>query len=157
MSAVDATEAMSLPVEEPAPVAPLGDVPQQDVAAKWPLLVDRVRQAVGPRRFAILREAKPAGVTGGVLSLLIPGHLTFHIEALEADETLRMIVGTAASDVLGGGVEIVYTAQASGPPVAPVQEEVTLDKEQLVEADDADAADMLIEEFGAELVEDDDD
>lgn len=154
VSETEAKEAMSLPVDEPESVAPLGDLQQQDVAAKWPLLVDRVRQAVGPRRFAILREAKPAAVEGGVLSLMIPAHLTFHIEALEADETLRMIVSTAASDVLGGGVEIAYTAQDSGPKLTVVPEEVTLDKEQLVEAEEGDAADLLIEEFGAEVVED---
>ncbi len=37
----------------------------------------------------------------------------------------------------------------------PVQEEVVLDKDNLVEAGDADAADMIIEEFGAEVVDDD--
>ncbi|MBT8201181.1 MAG: DNA polymerase III subunit gamma/tau [Acidimicrobiia bacterium] len=153
---VGAREAMSLPVDEPEAASPLSTMDQSAVAAKWPALVDRVRQAVGPRRFAILREAKPAAVDGGVLGLLIPSHLTFHIEALEADEALRMIVGTAASDILGGGVEIAYIAQESGRSVTPIQEEVVLDKDNLVEADDADAADMIIEEFGAEVVDDDD-
>lgn len=153
-------EAMSLPVDEPNAAPPLDAMDQSEVAAKWPALVDRVRQAVGPRRFAILREAKPAAVERGVLGLLIPAHLTFHIEALEADETLRMIVGTAASDVLGGTVEIAYVAQQAGIPVAPVQEEVTLaeaapNKEDLVEAEDTDATDMIMEEFGAEEVESD--
>ncbi len=150
-----AREAMSLPVDEPEAAPPLSAMDQSAVAAKWPALVDRVRQAVGPRRFAILREAKPAAVERGVLGLLIPSHLTFHIEALEADEALRLIVGTAASDILGGGVEIAYIAQAAGRPVVPVQEEVILDKDDLIEAADTDAADMIIEEFGAEVVDND--
>ncbi len=154
-AAAGAREAMSLPVDEPEAASPISAMDQSAVAAKWPALVDRVRQAVGPRRFAILREAKPAAVDGGVLGLLIPSHLTFHIEALEADEALRMIVGTAASDILGGGVEIAYIAQESARSVIPVQEEVVLDKDNLVEAGDADAADMIIEEFGAEVVDDD--
>ncbi len=150
-----AAEAMSLPVDDPVSPAPLADMDQSAVAAKWPALVERVRQAgVGPRRFAILREAKPAAVEHGVLALMIPGHLTFHIEALEADEALRMIVGTAASDVLGGGVEIAYLTQDAPARAVPVQEEVTLDKDDLEEAEDGDAADLIIEEFGAEVVDD---
>lgn len=84
----------------------------------WPALIGKVREAVGPRRYALLKEAAPGEADGNSLTLHVPSHLTFHLESLQEDQALREVVEMAASDLLGGRVQITYdTGPASSEAV----------------------------------------
>ncbi|NNF89414.1 MAG: DNA polymerase III subunit gamma/tau [Acidimicrobiia bacterium] len=107
------------PVAEPevaAPAAPMkdempdADLSMQAVQSVWPALIGKVREAVGPRRYALLKEAAPGSVEGNKLFLHVPAHLTFHLESLKEDQALREVVEMAASDLLGGRVRVIYEA-----------------------------------------------
>jgi DNA polymerase-3 subunit gamma/tau len=101
---------------EPAAVMkdelPAAALTMQAVETAWPALVGKVREAVGPRRYALLKEAAPGTADGNTLTLHVPSHLTFHLESLKEDQALRDVVEMAASDLLGGRVVITYE---SGP------------------------------------------
>ena len=60
------------------------------VESAWPALVGKVREAVGPRRYALLKEAAPGSADGNTLTLHVPAHLTFHLESLKEDQALRL-------------------------------------------------------------------
>jgi DNA polymerase-3 subunit gamma/tau len=102
--------------ETPAPAAPMKDempdaaISMQSVQAAWPALIGKVREAVGPRRYALLKEATPGSAEGSKLVLHVPAHLTFHLESLKEDQALREVVEMAASDLLGGRVRVAYEA-----------------------------------------------
>ena len=104
--------------EPPPPEAALKDempaatLTMRAVESAWPALVGKVREAVGPRRYALLKEAAPGAAEGNTLTLHVPAHLTFHLESLQEDQALREIVAMAASDLLGGRVDVRYE---SGP------------------------------------------
>ncbi len=104
-------------VVEPAaavPAAPMKDempdasLSMQAVQAAWPALIGKVREAVGPRRYALLKEATPGSAEAENLVLHVPAHLTFHLESLQEDQALREVVEMAASDLLGGRVRVAY-------------------------------------------------
>ena len=94
------------------------------VESAWPALVGKVREAVGPRRYALLKEAAPGAADGNTLTLHVPAHLTFHLESLKEDQALREVVAMAASDLLGGRVVIRYE---SGPESGGGRQEPIID------------------------------
>ena len=100
--------------DTPAPAAPMKDempdaaISMQAVQSAWPALIGKVREAVGPRRYALLKEATPGSAEGNKLVLHVPAHLTFHLESLKEDQALREVVEMAASDLLGGRVRVAY-------------------------------------------------
>ncbi|MGI9610917.1 MAG: hypothetical protein ACR2NL_11560, partial [Acidimicrobiia bacterium] len=107
------------PAVEPAPAAaaqpapmkdemPDADLSMQAVQSAWPALIGKVREAVGPRRYALLKEAAPGLAEENRLVLHVPAHLTFHLESLKEDQALRDVVEMAASDLLGGRVRVAY-------------------------------------------------
>ncbi len=105
------------PAPEPeaaVPSAPLksemadAELTMRDVESAWPALVGKVREAVGPRRYALLKEATPGTAELNQLVLHVPPHLNFHLESLKEDQALRDVVEMAASDLLGGRVRVSY-------------------------------------------------
>jgi hypothetical protein len=110
----------------PPPSAPMKDempdaeLTMGDVESAWPALVGKVREAVGPRRYALLKEATPGTAQRNKLVLHLPAHLTFHLESLQEDSALREVVEMAASDLLGGRVRVSYETipGADNPPTA---------------------------------------
>jgi DNA polymerase-3 subunit gamma/tau len=120
------------PEPEAAPVAaPMkdemaaADLTMQAVEAVWPALVGKVREAVGPRRYALLKEAAPGTAESDKLVLHVPSHLTFHLESLQEDAALREVVEMAASDLLGGRVRIDYQPGPEAGGGAVVQQSIT--------------------------------
>jgi DNA polymerase-3 subunit gamma/tau len=115
--------------EEPAAVMkdelPAATLTMQAVESAWPPLVGKVREAVGPRRYALLKEAAPGAVEGNRLTLHVPSHLTFHLESLQEDQALRDVVEMAASDLLGGRVVVEYE---SGPEPGGGSRQAVLDE-----------------------------
>ena len=94
------------------------ELTMREVESAWPALVGKVREAVGPRRYALLKEATPGTAERNKLVLHLPAHLTFHLESLQEDSALREVVEMAASDLLGGRVRVSYDTVPGGddPP-----------------------------------------
>ncbi|NNF09651.1 MAG: DNA polymerase III subunit gamma/tau [Acidimicrobiia bacterium] len=126
----DAPFEPSTPAPQPEPSATPSAPMKEEMAAAvlsmkavenaWPALIGKVREAVGPRRYALLKEATPGTAEGEKLVLHLPPHLTFHLESLQEDQALRDVVEMAASDLLGGRVAIAY-APGPGPAEPAVQ------------------------------------
>ncbi|NNC91802.1 MAG: DNA polymerase III subunit gamma/tau [Acidimicrobiia bacterium] len=113
----------SVAAPPPAPMKdemPDAELTMRDVESAWPALVGKVREAVGPRRYALLKEATPGTAVRNKLVLHLPAHLTFHLESLQEDAALREVVEMAASDLLGGRVRVSYETDPGGedPPAA---------------------------------------
>jgi DNA polymerase-3 subunit gamma/tau len=114
-----ATAAPAAPMKDEMPDA---ELTMREVESAWPALVGKVREAVGPRRYALLKEATPGTADRNKLVLHLPAHLTFHLESLREDSALREVVEMAASDLLGGRVRVSYETGRGGdhgPAAAP--------------------------------------
>jgi DNA polymerase III subunit gamma/tau len=120
----------------------------------WPALFGGLRQVLGARRWALFREATPAGIEGNFLILHVAQD--FHLEGLQRDAATTALVATHASDLLGQpiGVEFRKSGVIS-PPGEDALSRIELDKDRLFEAP-ADAGDptaLLERELGATFVE----
>jgi hypothetical protein len=127
------------------------------VVEKWPVVVARVRDEAGPRRFALFREARPRSVDGAALVLGVPG--PFHRDQLTEDDVLRNVVDSVLADVLGGAVSFRYEAADDEPGVElPPAEQPSRapDKADLVETDEGaiDPAALVVDLLGGEVVSD---
>ncbi len=145
---------------EPAPppaAAPPADFDLDAFESVWPALVTRVRDHAGPRRNALLREARPHAVEDGVVVLAVAGHMSFHLEQLQADEELRAVVEREAGELLGGAVRVAYRAADDTQPslLAPEPETVPAAHE-LVDGGQGgiDPADLVVDMLGGEVVDD---
>jgi DNA polymerase-3 subunit gamma/tau len=132
-----------------------------DMAAvdeKWPAVVAAVRDEAGPRRFAMFREARPAGVEGSTLVLEVPAQMPFHLDALSEDDRINAILARVLSEALGGAVAVRYKA-AEGMPEQPrslpeeprrAPDRDTLD---LAGGGAIDPAALIVDLLGGEVVE----
>ena len=130
-----------------------------DLERIWPQLVAGVRDELGARREALVREAMPGGVEGTTLVLTVPENMGFHLEQLITDETLAQYITDRASALLGGRVMVAFRP-SDGSATAVVQDsepELIPDKEALLEApaDGTDPLSLLEDAFGATVVDDD--
>jgi DNA polymerase-3 subunit gamma/tau len=159
------SDAGDAPAGEPEPGRGVGgrapsELDLQTFESTWPAIIARVRDHAGPRRHAWLKEAIPAAVDGGTVTLGVPARLPFHLEQLKADAELHGIVATTAAELVGEPVTVRFvaveddggvpaSAEDPDPPRAP-------DKDQLIEAGDA-AADpeaLVVDLLGGEVVSD---
>ncbi len=156
-----ATEASSAPMKDEMPDA---EVTMKAVESAWPALIGKVREAVGPRRYALLKEATPGSAEANQLVLHLPPHLTFHLESLQEDQALREVVEMAASDLLGGRVRVAYEpGPDTGPALAAVQDPIpekparAPDPADLVDAAEGgiDPTKLVEDILGGEVIEDD--
>ncbi len=100
----------------PHPEAPPAtDLDLASFEAIWPALVSRVRDASGPVRHALVREAVPVSVVGGVVSLEIPAHKPFHFAKLSEDGELKATMARLAADLLGSAPTIEFVLGGEGP------------------------------------------
>jgi DNA polymerase-3 subunit gamma/tau len=176
----------SMTTTQPSAEAPGGAGAAEPGAADleriWPQLVAGVRNDLGARREAMLREAMPDGVEGSTLMLGVPAHLDFHLEQLRSDEGLHRYLAEKAAALLGGRVEVEFRSVGGGgtpvprPPVgvqaaessSPTPEPTASsegdefddadipDKDRLEEAPAAgtDPLALLESELGAEVIDD---
>ncbi|MDH3499335.1 MAG: hypothetical protein OEM97_04380, partial [Acidimicrobiia bacterium] len=121
-----------------------------------------VRNELGARREAMLREAMPGGVQGATLVLVVPGHLDFHLEQLKSDAGLQSYLADRAGQLLGAAVTVEFRTNVSGgaPSVtlAPSNDdtdEELPDKDRLMEAPTGgtDPLALLESELGAQVVD----
>jgi hypothetical protein len=120
----------------------------------WPALFGGLRQVLGARRWALFREATPAGIEGN--SLILHVAQDFHLEGLQRDAATTALVATHASDLLGQTIGVEFRKSGVvAPPGDDALARLELDKDRLSEAP-ADAADptaLLERELGATFVE----
>jgi DNA polymerase-3 subunit gamma/tau len=143
---------------EPAEPAALVSTTTQVTADRlneiWPALFGGLRQVLGARRWALFREATPAGIEGN--SLILHVAQDFHLEGLQRDAATTALVATHASDLLGQTIGVEFRKSgAVSPPGEDALSRIELDKDRLSEAP-ADAGDptaLLERELGATLVE----
>jgi hypothetical protein len=139
-----------------APGPPPADLDLAAVEAIWPALVERVRKDAGPRRHALFRACRPAGVQGERVVLEVPANLPFHLAQLAEDRELDGIVGRIAGSLLGGTVRVVYRAGDGEEPGGTLGMDPLRapDKDLLREGEDgaADPTAVVTEVFGGEVV-----
>ena len=120
----------------------------------WPALFGGLRQVLGARRWALFREATPAGIEGN--SLILHVAQDFHLEGLQRDAATTALVATHASDLLGQAIGVEFRKSGALPPPGDdALSRIELDKDRLSEAP-ADAGDptaLLERELGATFVE----
>jgi DNA polymerase-3 subunit gamma/tau len=146
----------------PEPAEPPAGLDLKTLETAWPALVARVREEAGPRRFALFRECRPAGIDGATVVLEVPANLPFHLAQLEEDQRLAEIVARVATELLGGAVVVKYRmgdgedAVLEAPVGESVEEATAPDKEQLAEAGEAvaDPTAIVLGELGGEIVSD---
>ena len=127
----------------------------KDFERIWPAVVATIRQDVGPRRHALLREAVPVLVERGTVTFEVASHMHFHLEQLKADDGLAAAMAAAAADQLGQPVRIAYRSAVDTP--ADTEPERAPDKDELAEPDEAsepDPTDTVLEILGGEVVSD---
>ncbi len=132
----------------------------ESVDAAWPAIMARVREEAGMRRHALFREARPAVVDANRLVLEVPAHLPFHLAQLGEDDRLNSIVVSAASEALGGRIQIEYRVGDSDSTPAgtdSVEPDRAPDKDQLRDEGEAeiDPASLVIDLLGGEIVTED--
>jgi hypothetical protein len=126
------------------------------VQKMWPSLFGSLRQVLGPRRWALFREAAPGDIEEG-RRLILDVSQDFHLEGLRTDPVVSALVATQAADLLGFPIEVGFRktgalAEADEVPV----DEGSLDKDRLFEAPPEDPTALLEKELGATLVVEDD-
>ncbi|HJR87524.1 MAG TPA: DNA polymerase III subunit gamma/tau [Acidimicrobiia bacterium] len=135
-----------------------GGLTMEAVQKIWPSLFGSLRQLLGPRRWALFREAAPGDIEEG-RRLILDVSQDFHLEGLRTDPVVSALVATQAADLLGFPIEVGFRKTGASPESeeATVDESV-LDKDRLFEAppEAIDPTALLEKELGATLVIEDD-
>ena len=154
-SATEDVDEPAAAVEEAAPSPPAApaDIDLRGFESSWPVIVARVRDELGPRRHALLKEAVPVSAEDGVVTLHVPDHLPFHLEQLQADDELKEAITAIAVDSLGGTITLAFGSSDAAPAVAPVPDRAP-DKEQMLDEgeDEIDPAALVVDILGGEIV-----
>jgi hypothetical protein len=127
-----------------------------DFERAWPAIVAKIRQDVGPRRHALLKEASPAGIEDGVVVFEVASHMHFHLEQLKADEGIAEAISAAGSDQLGQSISVAFRSSAAPPKPDETEVEVVPDKDDLVESQsdgDSDVIDNVLGVLGGKIVD----
>lgn len=129
----------------------------EDFGRVWPAIVATIRQDVGPRRHALLREASPAAVEDGVVIFEVPAHMHFHLEQLKSDTDITNAIVTTGTEQLGEPVRVEFRAAGAPPAASEDTPERAPDKNDLLEAGDDGATDpaaTVLDILGGEIVSD---
>jgi DNA polymerase-3 subunit gamma/tau len=123
----------------------------------WPAIVAQIRQDVGPRRHALLKEASPAGVENGIVVFEVASHMHFHLEQLKADDGIAAAISAAGVDHLGQPVSVAFRSSDSPTRSEQPEVEVVPDKDDLAESNGDEAPDVItnvLDVLGGEIVGD---
>ncbi len=136
---------------------PAADLDFSDFERVWPAIVAQIRQDVGPRRHALLKEASPTAVENGTVVFEVAPHMHFHLEQLKSDVGITEAITSAARDQLGSSVAVTFRSADAEAVTAAHHEERAPDKDDLVEATDdssSDAVSNVLDVLGGEIVGD---
>lgn len=123
----------------------------------WPAIVATIRQDVGPRRHALLREAVPVAVENGVVIFEVASHMHFHLEQLKADAGIAEAIVTTGTEQLGHPIEVAFRSADAPETTHDEDTERAPDKDDLLEAGDeavSDPASVVLDILGGEIVSD---
>lgn len=138
-------------------IEPEGLLVFADFERAWPAIAAQIRGDLGPRRHALLKEARPTAVENGSVVFEVASHMHFHLEQLKADTGIAGAITGAGADHLGRIVPIVFrSADADRVSVDSVEERVP-DKDDLMEASDDSANDpekAVLDILGGRIVDD---
>lgn len=145
-------------IQDPPSVSePEGALTLQEVEQVWPAIVAQVRQDVGPRRHALLKEARPAAVEGRTAILEVASHMHFHLEQLRSDANIAESIAAAGASLLGGTLSVSFRSANAEPASVQKSEERAPDKDDLVTPSDDDSGDperAVLDILGGEIVGD---
>ena len=128
------------------------DISLEQLQKIWPGLFGGLRDLLGARRWALFREAVPAGVDGNTIILEIAHD--FHLNSLQQDGAVTKIVETKASDLFGAPVKVRFRLKDGGPGPAGPDDKVDLTQLEERPHAETDPAALLAAELGAEVVDD---
>jgi len=155
-AATDETRVASEEPPPPAPTAPAvaAEFTLREFESTWPVIVARVRDELGARRHALLKEAVPVSAESRVVTLHLPKHKHFHLEQLQADDQLHTFVAAMAGDSLGGSITLVFGSADEAPAATPPPPERAPDKEAMLEEgeDETDPAALVVDILGGEII-----
>lgn len=147
--------------DDPPPTAddrePQATFTLSDFEQAWPAIVARIRQDIGPRRHALLKEARPAAVERGVVMFEVAAHMHFHLEQLKADAEISEAIAAAGMDSLGQTVTVSFRSADAQPALAVDVVERAPDKDDLAIASDDGSDDpekTVLDILGGEIVGD---
>jgi DNA polymerase-3 subunit gamma/tau len=144
--------------EQPAEAESTGSLTFEDFERTWPAIVATIRQDVGPRRHALLKEASPVGMEDGTVVFEVAAHMHFHLEQLKADTGIAEAISAAGRDQLGQEVRVNFRSAEGHGAVSEteVEPERVPDKDDLVEATDdgTDVVSNVLDVLGGEIVGD---
>lgn len=138
-------------------VASLGDIERA-----WPALMAQVRDELGLRREALLREARPGRVEGPLVLFYVAQHLGFHLQQLREDTRVGSVIAEHAKDLLGATIDVEFVADPGTAAPAPDDDPSASPAAPLPDKNDLEVADAanddvvaLVEDIlGGELIED---
>jgi hypothetical protein len=156
-----------IPVEEPTSESepsttsddPSTGVPMEfsDFERAWPAIVAQIRQDVGPRRHALLKEASPVGIENGAVVFEVAAHMHFHLEQLKADDGIAAAISAAGVDHLGQPITVTFRSSDIAAPAKQIEVERAPDKDDLREATgdtETTVIDNVLDVLGGEIVGD---
>ena len=128
-----------------------------DFERAWPAIMATIRQDVGPRRHALLREARPASVENGTVHFEVAAHMHFHLEQLKADTGIEQAIVSAGMEHLDQPIRVSFRSADNPPEPAEEPVERAPDKDDLEAPDDDGAPDptaVVLDILGGEIVAD---
>ena len=123
----------------------------------WPAIVAQIRQDVGPRRHALLKEASPAGIEDGVVVFEVASHMHFHLEQLKVDDGIAAAISAAAVDHLGQPVSVAFRSSDAPDRTEEPETARAPDKDDLAESQgdgETSVLDNVLDVLGGEIVGD---
>ncbi|GMQ98000.1 MAG: DNA polymerase III subunit gamma/tau [Acidimicrobiia bacterium] len=167
-TATETTETVHVPearADEPAetvatdaePTPSQDDLAFEDFESVWPAIVATIRQDVGPRRHALLREATPIGIEANTVIFEVASHMHFHLEQLKSDAGITDAIVDATADQLGRQVRVSFRSAESNQEEVQDEPALVPDKDELLQAGDEEASDparVVLDILGGEIVSD---
>ena len=139
----------------PAPAGSSVDIDLATFESAWPAIAARIRDLAGPSKHALLKEAQPVGVTSGTVIFELPSHLPFHLQQLRADRELHELLRRAATELVGGPVDVEFRSHADEPSKTPSEPTRAPDKDDLLDEDDGgiDPTELVVDILGGEIID----
>ncbi|MEZ5175232.1 MAG: DNA polymerase III subunit gamma/tau [Acidimicrobiia bacterium] len=133
------------PATSPEPVVDPGanTIDLEAFLEAWPAIMADIRDAVGPRRQALLREAAPRHQEGSTIVFEVAAHMHFHLEQLKADRDIAAAITTATRQHLGADITVAFRSADAEPVLTESLPLEVPDKDDLISADEDGAVDPV--------------
>ncbi len=119
------------------------DITLDSFLTAWPAIMAEIRETVGPRRQALLREASPRDLQGSTVVFEVASHMHFHLEQLKADSGIADAIADATDQRLGSRLSVSFRSADAPAPEPDPELDLVPDKDDLLDADDDEAVDPV--------------